>query len=131
MNSQELTIALQGVLDDKKAEDIQVIDLIGRATFTDFFIVATGTSTTHVAALADEVDRCAHEHKVRVLGVEGLPAANWVLIDIGDVIVHIFQREIRTFYDIEKLWSAKTWLPAEQRAALAAAAASADPPPLP
>ncbi len=94
-------------LNDKKGLDVVVVDLAGRATFTDFFVIATGTSTTHVATLASEVDLFAHERKIRVRGVEGLPECFWVLLDLGDVLVHIFLQETREFYNLEKLWSPK------------------------
>ncbi len=96
---------LKGHLEDKKAVDIVVLDLRERATFTDFFVVASGTSHTHVAALAEEADRFFHERSIRVLGMAGLPEATWALVDAGDIVVHLFQPEFRDFYDLEKLWS--------------------------
>ncbi|MEO5364150.1 MAG: ribosome silencing factor [Magnetococcus sp. DMHC-8] len=100
-----LVQALKAHLEDKKAVDIVVLDLRERATFTDFFVVATGTSHTHVAALAEEADRFFHTRSLRVLSVAGLPEATWALVDGGDIVVHLFQREARAFYDLEKLWA--------------------------
>ncbi|MBF0422024.1 MAG: ribosome silencing factor [Magnetococcales bacterium] len=97
-------------LDEKKGLDIQVIDLRDRAVFADFFLLATGTSRTHVAALADEIDRVASLQGIPLLGIEGLSEAQWVLIDLGDVVVHLFQNQTRTFYNLEKLWSPKTMM---------------------
>ncbi len=108
MDNEQLASALEAVLEDKKGRDIVRLDLRGRAVFTDFFIVASGTSRTHVAALAEEVDRFASEQRLDVLGLEGLPEANWVLVDLGEVVVHLFQRETREFYNLEKLWNPQT-----------------------
>lgn len=117
MNIEEFVVGLRSALEDKKALDIQTIPLAGRSAFADFFLLATGTSSTHVAALADEVDRFASKNRQRVLGIEGLPAAQWALVDLGDVIVHIFQKETREMYALEKLWSPKTLLPEERQTA--------------
>lgn len=113
--SEQLAKELQAHLDDKKAQDIVLMDLRGRSGFTDFFIVASGTSRTHVSFLAEEVDLFLHQHNLERLGVEGLPEATWVLVDAGDVIVHLFQRETRSFFDLEKLWSPKTNRVVEQK----------------
>lgn len=103
-----LTLLLKAQLDDKKALDIVLLDLRERTAFADFFIIATGTSRTHVASLSEEVDRFFHERGISVLNIAGLPEATWVVVDAGDVVVHLFQREIRAFYDLEKLWSTKS-----------------------
>ncbi|MBF0622701.1 MAG: ribosome silencing factor [Magnetococcales bacterium] len=97
--------AVETILDDAKGEDICVLDLRKHGAFTDYFIIATGRSNTHVAHLADEVDRYAHQNQIEVLGIEGLPEAEWVLVDIGDIVVHLFQAENRGYYNLEKLWS--------------------------
>ncbi|MBF0461793.1 MAG: ribosome silencing factor [Magnetococcales bacterium] len=99
-----LALSLKTCLEEKKGVDVTLLDLRERATFTDFFVVATGTSSTHVAALADEADRFFHERSIRVLSTTGLPEATWVLVDAGDIVVHLFQQETRAFYDLEKLW---------------------------
>lgn len=103
-----LTSLLQTRLQEKKALDVVWMDVRGQAAFTDHFIVATGTSRTHVASLAEEVDRFFHERKLPVLGVAGLPEATWVLVDAGHMVVHLFQQETRSFYDLEKLWHPKS-----------------------
>ncbi len=110
MDSVELAQRLKEVLDEKKGVDIELMDLRERATFTDFFLVVTGTSTTHVASLADEIDRFAHLHGVAVVGNEGGEGAQWVLVDLGDVVVHIFLAEARELYSLDKLWSHDTML---------------------
>ncbi|MEO5365900.1 MAG: ribosome silencing factor [Magnetococcus sp. WYHC-3] len=104
MDSRHLAQTLKALLDDKKAQDILLIDLTERASIADYFLIATGTSSTHVAALAEEVDRFAWQNKLPSMGIEGLPEALWVLVDLGDVVVHVFQAEIRKLYDLERLW---------------------------
>lgn len=92
-------------LDDDKAEDVVVIDLQGKSPIADTIIVASGRSQRHVAALADHILRALKDGGFGKAQVEGLPQADWVLIDAGDVIVHIFRPEVRSFYQIEKIWS--------------------------
>ena len=92
-------------LDDDKAQDIVVIDLKGKSPMADAMIVASGRSHRHVGALADHVLRALKEAGHGKARVEGLPHCDWVLIDTGDIIVHLFRPEVRTFYNIEKIWS--------------------------
>ena len=92
-------------LDDDKAEDVVVIDLMGKSPLADTIIVASGRSARHVSALADHVQRSLKEGGFGKVQVEGLPQADWVLLDAGDVIVHLFRPEVRSFYQIEKIWS--------------------------
>lgn len=97
-------------LDETKAEDVISIDLRGKTALADEMIIATGRSTVHVGAIADKAIKACKEAGVAAR-VEGLPQCDWVLIDAGDVIVHIFRPEVRSFYNLEKLWSAEA--PAE------------------
>ncbi len=92
-------------LDDDKAQDIVCIDLKGKSSVADTLIIASGRSHRHVGALADHVVRALKDAGYGKAKVEGLPACDWVLIDCGDVVVHIFRPEVRTFYNIEKMWS--------------------------
>jgi len=92
-------------LDDDKAEDIVLIDLKGKSPMADTMIVASGRSHRHVGARADHILRALKETGHGKARVEGLPHCDWVLIDAGDVIVHLFRPEVRTFYNIEKIWS--------------------------
>ena len=92
-------------LDDQKAVDVAVLDVREVASFTDFMVIASGTSRRHVKSLADRVVERARDAGVRALGVEGTEVAEWVLIDLGDVVVHVMQPTIRGFYSLEKLWS--------------------------
>jgi len=92
-------------LDDSKAEEIVSIDIAGKSALADYMVIATGRSQRHVGAIADHLDRDITEAGGRVGSVEGMPHCDWVLIDAGDVIVHIFRPEVRSFYNLEKMWS--------------------------
>ena len=92
-------------LDDDKAQDIISIDLRGKSPVADSMIVASGRSHRHVGALADHLLRALKDAGCGKARVEGLPNCDWVLIDAGDVIVHLFRPEVRAFYNIEKIWS--------------------------
>ncbi len=92
-------------LDDMKAEDTTTIDLRGKSAIADFMVVTSGRSNRHVGSVADRVIRGLHEAGVRQVRVEGMPLCDWVLIDAGDVIVHVFRPEARAFYNLEKMWT--------------------------
>jgi len=94
------------VLDDDKAEDIVSIDLSGKSTVCDFMVIASGRSNRHVGAIADHVLSALKDAGRGAARVEGLKTCDWVLIDAGDVVLHVFRPEVRSFYDLEKLWSA-------------------------
>lgn len=93
-------------LSDAKAEDVVSIDLYGKTSIGDHMVIASGRSQRHVGAIADQVVEKLKSDGLRNLRVEGLPHCDWVLIDSGDVIVHIFRPEVRQFYNLEKMWSA-------------------------
>ena len=92
-------------LDDEKAQDVVFIDLKEKSSVADGMIVASGRSHRHVGAMADHLLRTLKEAGFGRARVEGLPHCDWVLIDAGDVIVHLFRPEVRAFYNIEKIWS--------------------------
>jgi ribosome-associated protein len=92
-------------LDDDKAEDVTVIPLAGRSSIADWMVVATGRSTRQVAAMADHLSEKLKAALGDAPHIEGLTQADWVLVDAGDVIVHLFRPEVRSFYAIEKMWS--------------------------
>lgn len=92
-------------LDDLKARDVVEIDVRGKTSIADRLIIASGTSTRHVKSIADEVVRFAKKAGVLPLGVEGQDEAEWVLVDLGDIIVHVMLPRIREFYGLERLWS--------------------------
>jgi ribosome-associated protein len=103
---QTLSIVLAS-LDNMKAEDVVTIDLTGKSSIGDYMVVTTGRSQRHVASIADEVVKDLHKAGVARVRVEGQRVGDWVLIDAGDVIVHVFRPEIRTFYNLEKMWSGR------------------------
>lgn len=92
-------------LDSSKAEEISDIDVTGKTSLCDHMVVATGRSNRHVGAIADHLLKDLKDAGFGNARVEGLPQCDWVLIDAGDVIVHVFRPEVRTFYNIEKMWS--------------------------
>jgi ribosome-associated protein len=116
-DDQSRTTALEDLilarLDDDKAQDVVFIDLKGKSAVADGLIVASGRSHRHVGAMADHLLRALKEEGYGRARVEGLPHCDWVLIDTGDVIVHLFRPEVRSFYNIEKIWSVE---PPAQRA---------------
>ena len=91
--------------DDMKAEETVTIDLRGKSAFSDYMIVTTGRANRHVGAIAENVTKALKENGIRNIHVEGLPNCDWVLIDSGDVIVHVFRPEVREFYSLERLWA--------------------------
>jgi len=92
-------------LDDDKAEDIVAIDLRGKSSITDIMIIASGRSARHVASLADHLVRKLKDTGCGKARIEGTQTNDWVLIDIGDIIIHLFRPEVREFYNLEKMWS--------------------------
>ena len=92
-------------LDDAKAEDTITIDLHGKTSIGDYMVVTCGRSNRHVGAVADRVLDDLEQAGVPDLRVEGMPHCDWVLIDAGDVIVHVFRPEVRAFYNLEKMWA--------------------------
>ena len=91
-------------LADNKALDIVSIDLEGKSDIADFLVIATGTSNRHVSSLSENLITELKKDGIRDIKVEGINKSDWVLIDSGDVIVHIFRKEVREFYNLEKLW---------------------------
>lgn len=106
--------AILSALEDLKAEEITVIDLAGKTSIADLMIIASGRSSTQVGALADKAVRALKDTGAGTPAVEGLPACDWVLIDAGDIIVHLFRPEVRLFYNLEKMWGVDR--PGEKRA---------------
>jgi ribosome-associated protein len=96
---------VQTSLDDDKAEDIVTIDLQGKSSLADYMVVASGRSDRHVGAMADHLLRRVKDAGYGNCHIEGQNKCDWVLIDIGDIIVHLFRPEVREFYNLEKMWS--------------------------
>lgn len=92
-------------LDSKRAENIRVIGIRDLTVIADYFVIANGTSTTQTKALADEVEYQLKEKGRTPQRIEGYQGANWIVLDYGDVVVHVFYKETRQFYDLERLWS--------------------------
>lgn len=104
MESREKALRMASILVDKRAVDPVVMDLRGLTLVTDYFLVASGTSTVHLRALMEALIEQMRERRVRVLGSEGQPESGWILLDFGEVVVHLFGQEERAFYDLERLW---------------------------
>jgi ribosome-associated protein len=106
----------------RKAADLVVLDVGSVSSIADYFLICSGRSDTQVQAIADAVDEAARAHGDRPLAIEGREHGQWVLIDYGDVIVHVFYAPVRAFYDLERLWSRATRVELPHDLALAAAA---------
>lgn len=108
MQAEQIKNLVIDALDDLKAQNIITLDVRGRTSVTDWMVIATGTSTRHVAAVAGNVEEKAKENGLQPMGVEGRGGADWVLIDLIDVVVHVMTEQSRHFYDLERLWGEPT-----------------------
>ena len=117
----ERSEALHGLvlrsLDDDKAVDVVSIPLSGKSNIADYMVIASGRSTRQVAAMADKLSERIKRELGRGVRVEGLPVADWVLIDADDVIIHLFRPEVRSFYNLERMWAFEERAPEERAAA--------------
>ena len=111
MELQQLKDQVVSALEDRKGQHIQVLDVRQKASFTDIMIIATGNSTRQVKALADRVVEVCRDSGIRPIGIEGQREGEWVLVDLGDVVVHIMLPDIRDFYGLDSLWSVPTLSP--------------------
>ncbi len=105
MQVDELLALITNELDERKAENITTIDVIGKTSFTDYMVIATGTSDRHIKALCNYVSVALKEKGMVPRGIEGAQGSEWVLMDLGDVILHVMTAQTREFYQLEKLWS--------------------------
>lgn len=105
LDSKVKTEKIVGFLEEKKARDINTIDIKELTIIADYFVVCSGTSTTHIKSLADGLEFGMEEMGFKHFHKEGYNSARWILLDYGDVIVHIFHEEDRAFYNLERLWS--------------------------
>ena len=96
---------------DKKAVGLEILDVAGRVDYADFLVLMSGRSDRHTASLAHGIEEALNKKGRRALSIEGLPHANWVLMDYGDVVVHVFQDDVRSTYDLEGLWMDAQRLP--------------------
>lgn len=108
MDTKQITDLALKALDDMKAQDVRVLEVGEISTITEVMIIATGTSTRHVRGIADNVTLEAKKSGNQPLGVEGEQGADWVLIDLVDVVVHVMLQQTRDFYNLEKLWGTET-----------------------
>jgi ribosome-associated protein len=105
--SEDLLAHVLAWLDDAKAENVVTIDIKEKSSIGDYMVIASGRSDRHVGAVAEQVQRRLKEDGLGRARIEGQPQCDWVLIDIGDIIVHVFRPEVREFYNLEKMWSAE------------------------
>jgi ribosome-associated protein len=104
LESTQLTNKITDLIFSKKGYEVKILDLRKLTTITDYFVICTGDSDTQVKAIADEVDRRLRDEGIKPWHIEGYQSLNWILIDFVDVVVHIFKKETREFYNLEKLW---------------------------
>lgn len=104
MTAKDMALHLASAIDDKKGAEVRVLDLRKICGFADYFVLATGTSARHVRALAEAAVEAALADGTKPHGVEGKPVGRWVLVDLGDVVVHVFQEDARDFFGLERLW---------------------------
>ncbi|MBQ9867136.1 MAG: ribosome silencing factor [Lachnospiraceae bacterium] len=104
MESKEMARIIIDAMEEKKAEDIRVLDIAEVSSLGDYFIIASGNNVNQVQAITDEIDMRLGRAGVAPRQIEGYMNANWILMDYGDVIVHVFDKENRLFYDLERIW---------------------------
>jgi len=104
MRNDELLTLVLAALDEGKGRDIRVIDVRNKTSVTDYMIIASGTSERHVKSLAEHVVEKAKDSEIQPLGVEGQATGEWVLVDLGDAIIHVMKPQVREFYQLEKFW---------------------------
>lgn len=102
--SKEMARIAWQALSDKKGEDIKIIDITGVSVLADYFIIASGNSESQISALVDNVEEELHKAGYHLKQREGRSGASWILLDFGDIIVHVFDKENRLFYDLERIW---------------------------
>ena len=105
MHSSELVKLVENVLDQHKAHRISILDVQNKTSITDYMMIATATSSRHAKALVDYVAEKVKENGLKPLGLEGELGSDWILLDLGDVILHVMISQAREFYQLEKLWS--------------------------
>ena len=113
MTSEQMAMEIVKILDEKKARDIKLLSVKDKTVLTDYFVICSGTSNTQIKSLAGEVEFKMGEKGVTPLGTEGYDAGTWIAIDFAHVIVHIFNKDQREFYKLEKLWSDAEEIPLE------------------
>lgn len=110
MSLVEIAYLAATAAEEKKAQNITILDIRGLSTIADYFVICHGQSVRQVQAIANHVKKKMQEAKVELKGIEGLRDARWVLMDLGDVVVHVFHKEEREYYDLERLWGDALYL---------------------
>ncbi|MCC6549578.1 MAG: ribosome silencing factor [Ignavibacteriaceae bacterium] len=105
MNSEALAEKAAELMFEKKGFDVKILALKEVTTLTDYFVICSADSDTQVRAIADHVEKTLRDNSIRVLGREGYTSLNWVLLDYVDVVVHVFKKDVREFYNLERLWA--------------------------
>ena len=103
-NSKEMAKIAVAALEEKKAKDIKILDISGVSVLADYFIIANGTNQNQLQAMRDAADEALYKAGVKVQQIEGNQSSTWILMDYGDIIIHIFSKEDRLFYDLERTW---------------------------
>jgi ribosome-associated protein len=117
MDSRKLALLCRSLADDKKAEDIVILDVRELSSVTDYFVIASGTSEPHLRAIVEEIrDRLREEEQIRPKAVDGTLQTAWVVLDYFDVIVHVMRKDVRERYDLESLWGDAPRIKARRRA---------------
>lgn len=104
MNSKDLAYRITGLIFNKKGYDVRILDLRNLTSFTDYFVICSADSEVQVKAIADEIDKQLRDEGIKYWHIEGYRALNWVLVDYVDVVVHVFKKDSRDFYKLERLW---------------------------
>jgi ribosome-associated protein len=104
LDSKEKALTAARASSDKKAKDVVVLDLRNLSSIADYFVICSGESTTQVKTIAEQIEETFDEKGIKPAGIEGMSYSHWILMDYGDVIVHIFEESTRAFYELEKLW---------------------------
>ena len=124
MDSRKLALLCRELADNKKAENILILDVRGLSSVTDYFVIASGTSEPHLRAIVDEVvDRLREDHDLRPNAIDGTFHTAWVVLDYFDVIVHVMRKDVREHYDLETLWGDAPRVRSKKRAPAKAARA--------
>lgn len=104
MDVLEIAQRSAGIMEDKKAGNVTILDIKGLSVIADYFVICHGNSSTQVQALATELKKRMHESGIEIKNVEGYDDARWILVDLGDVVIHIFHKDEREYYNIERIW---------------------------